>query len=71
MGHVDMNLVAVVARVRLCGGMILMLYVVCHLSLQLTEQWRHLIMVPWQSWVGQFLLYGALASHVVLGLFSL
>jgi adenylate cyclase len=77
--HVDMNFVAVVARVRLCGGMILMLYVACHLSnlslglwsLQLMEQWRHVIMVPWQSWVGQFLLYGALASHVVLGLFSL
>jgi adenylate cyclase len=73
-----MGLVAVVARVRLCGGMILMLYVVGHLSnlslglwsLRLMEQWRHVIMVPWQSWVGQLLLYGALASHVVLGLIS-
>jgi adenylate cyclase len=74
-----MSFATVVARVRLCGGMILMLYVVCHLSnlslglwsLQMMEEWRHVIMVPWQSWVGQFLLYGALASHVVLGLVSL
>src|SRR5580658_9658350 len=74
--QVDMSPVAVVARVRLCGGMLLMLYVICHLSnlslglwsLQLMEQWRHVIMVPWQSWIGQLLLYGALGSHVVLGL---
>jgi adenylate cyclase len=59
--------------------MLLMLYVICHLSnlslglwsLQLMEQWRHVIMVPWQSWIGQFLLYGALGSHVILGLVSL
>ena len=74
-----MSLAAVAARVRLCGGMLLMLYVICHLSnlslglwsLQLMEQWRHVIMVPWQSWIGQFLLYGALGSHLVLGLVSL
>src|ERR1700730_6299056 len=74
-----MNFVAVVARVRLCGGMILMLFIACHLSnlslglwsLQLMEQWRHVTMVPWQRWVGQLLLYGALASHVMLGLVSL
>jgi adenylate cyclase len=35
------------------------------------EQWRHVIMVPWQSWIGQFLLYGSLGSHSVLGLVSL
>ena len=74
-----MSLGTVVARVRLGGGMLLMLYVICHLSnlslglwsLQLMEQWRHVIMVPWQSWIGQFLLYGALGTHVVLGLVSL
>jgi adenylate cyclase len=79
MGHFDMSVATVMARVRLCGGMVLMLYVVCHLSnlslglwsLQLMERWRLVIMVPWQSRVGQFLLYGALASHVVLGLVSL
>ena len=68
-----------VARVRLCGGMLLMLYVICHLSnlslglwsLQLMEQWRQVLMVPWQSWIGQFLLYGSLGSHAVLGLVSL
>src|SRR6202046_2545542 len=77
--HFDVTLAAVVARVRLASGTILMLYVVCHLSnlslglwsLQLMERWRLVIMGPWQSWVGQFLLYGALASHVVLGLVSL
>jgi adenylate cyclase len=74
-----MSLATVVARVRLYGGMILMLYVTCHLSnlwlglwsLQLMEQWRQVIMAPWQSWGGQALLYGALASHIVLGLVSL
>src|ERR1700739_1160591 len=79
MERVDMSLGTAVARVRLCGGMLLMLYVICHLSnlslglwsLQRMEQWRHVIMVPWQSWLGQFLLYGALGSHVVLGLVSL
>jgi adenylate cyclase len=77
--HVDMSLERLVARIRLCGGMLLMLYVICHLSnlslglwsLQLMEQWRHVIMVPWQSWIGQFLLYGSLGSHAVLGLVSL
>jgi hypothetical protein len=59
-----MSLGTAVARVRLCGGMLLMLYVICHLSnlslglwsLQLMERWRHGIMVPWQSWIGQLLL---------------
>ena len=79
LGACDMSLERLVARIRLCGGMVLMLYVICHLSnlslglwsLQLMEQWRHLIMVPWQSWIGQFLLYGSLGSHAVLGLVSL
>src|SRR5260370_16252856 len=74
-----MSLERLVARIRLCGGMLLMLYVICHLSnlslglwsLQLMEQWRHVIMVPWQSWIGQFLLYGSLGSHAPLGLVSL
>src|SRR5579864_2534159 len=59
-----MSLERLVARIRLCGGMLLMLYVICHLSnlslglwsLQLMEQWRQVIMVPWQSWIGQFML---------------
>lgn len=78
-GHLNMSLAAGGARIRLCGGMILLLYVFGHLSnlwlglwsLQRMEQWRHVIMVPWQSPVGQFLLYGALASHIILGLVSL
>ena len=55
-GHFDVSLAAVVARVRLAGGMILMLYVVCHLSnlslglwsLDVMERWRPAIMAPWQ-----------------------
>ncbi|MGB8841051.1 MAG: 2Fe-2S iron-sulfur cluster-binding protein [Aliidongia sp.] len=74
-----MGLATVAARVRLFGGMVLMLYVICHLSnlslglgsLELMDEWRPLIMAPWQSWVGQAMLYGALASHMVLGLVSL
>jgi adenylate cyclase len=74
-----MSLAAIVARVRLCGGMILMFYMLCHLSnlwlglwsLQVMEEWRRVIMAPWQSWLGQFLLYGALISHMALGLVSL
>jgi adenylate cyclase len=69
----------IVARVRLCGGMVLMSYVICHLSnlslglwsLRLMDLWRPTIMAPWQSWGGQSLLYGALASHLVLGLVAL
>jgi adenylate cyclase len=74
-----MSLAAIVARIRLCGGMILMFYMLCHLSnlwlglwsLQVMEEWRHVVMAPWQSWLGQFLLYGALISHMALGLVSL
>jgi len=59
--------------------MILMLYLVCHLSnlsfglwsLDLMEHWRPTIMAPWQGWIGQLLLYGALTSHGVLGLVAL
>jgi hypothetical protein len=48
-----MSLEKLVARVRLCGGMLLMLYVICHLSnlslglwsLQVMEQWRHVIVL--------------------------
>src|ERR1700722_12782531 len=69
----------IVARTRLCGGMILMTYVTCHLSnlslgvwsLRLMDLWRPVIMGPWQTWIGQTLLYGALASHLALGLLAL
>jgi adenylate cyclase len=74
-----MSLATVATRVRLCGGMVLMLYVICHLSnlslglwsLRMMDEWRPLIMTPWQSWVGQTMLYGALASHLALGLVAL
>jgi adenylate cyclase len=77
--YIIMSIAMTVARVRLCGGMILMSYVICHLSnlslglwsLRLMDLWRPTIMAPWQSWLGQSLLYAALASHLVLGLVSL
>jgi adenylate cyclase len=78
-GFEPVTLAAIVARVRLVGGMILMLYVTSHLgtlalgvgSLDLLESWRFPVMQYWQNPVGQALLYGALASHLVLGLVSL
>jgi adenylate cyclase len=78
-GSADMNPAGVTARIRLCGGMILMAYLTCHLSnlwlglwsLERMEQWRQLIMPPWQTWIGQSLLYGALVSHMALGLLAL
>ncbi len=74
-----MSITAVAARVRFCGGVILLSYLVCHLSnlwvglwsLQLMEHWREVVMAPWRTWIGQVLLFGALASHAVLGLVSL
>ncbi|MEA2730192.1 MAG: adenylate cyclase [Acetobacteraceae bacterium] len=71
-----MNMAGMTARIRLWGGMILMLYLICHLSnlwlglwsLERMEQWRPVIMPPWRTWVGRSLLYGALGSHMVLGL---
>jgi adenylate cyclase len=65
--------------IRLIGGMVLMLFVACHLSnlalglasLDLLEAWRPRVLAVWQSYPGLVLLYGALASHLVLGLVAL
>ena len=67
-----------VRSVRLAGGMVLMAYVTGHLtnlafglvSLDLLDRLRIPLMAPWQSIPGQILLYGALASHLSLGLFA-
>jgi adenylate cyclase len=68
-----------VASARLTGGIVLMLFVASHLgnlalglySLDLLEAWRIPILRPWQSYLGLALLYGALASHLALGLLAL
>ena len=69
---------AAIRSVRLAGGMVLMAYVTGHLtniafglvSLDLLDQLRIPLMAPWQSIPGQILLYGALASHLGLGLLA-
>src|SRR5271170_4466961 len=74
-----MKTAGLIAIVRLIGGMVLMLFVACHLSnlalglyaLDLLEAWRPVILAPWQSIPGLTLLYGALASHLALGLVAL
>jgi adenylate cyclase len=63
---------------RLAGGMVLMAYVTGHLtnlafglvSLDLLDELRIPLMAPWQSIPGRILLYGALASHLGLGLLA-
>lgn len=69
---------AAVRSARLAGGMVLMAYATGHLttlafglvSLDLLDRVRTPMMAPWQTAPGQVLLYGALASHLVLGLFA-
>ncbi|MBV8402070.1 MAG: (2Fe-2S)-binding protein [Acetobacteraceae bacterium] len=69
---------ASIRSVRLAGGMVLMAYVTGHLtnlafglvSLDLLDRVRIPLMAPWQSTPGQVLLYGALASHLGLGLLA-
>jgi adenylate cyclase len=74
-----MKAAGVIVSLRLLGGMVLMLFVTCHLanlalglvSLDLLEAWRPVVLAPWQTYPGLVLLYGALASHLVLGLVAL
>jgi adenylate cyclase len=69
---------AAIRSIRLVGGMVLMVYVAGHLttlafglySLDLLDRLRIPMMAPWQTRPGQALLYGALASHLVLGLLA-
>src|SRR4051794_24239894 len=66
-------------QVRLCAGLLLGLYVTMHLgnhalgliSVTAQEAARPWVMALWHSWVGQVLLYGSLAVHMVLGLAAL
>src|SRR5581483_1962631 len=74
-----MRAAGIIVSIRLIGGMVLMLFVTCHLSnlalglvsLDLMEAWRPRILAAWQTYPGLALLYGALASHLVLGLVAL
>src|SRR3954468_10555598 len=67
------------ARLRSITGLAIGVYVVLHLanhslglvSLQAQESARPWIMAAWQSWPGQFVLYGSLFTHAALGLHSL
>ncbi len=68
-----------VRQVRLCSGMILMLYVSLHLtnhalgnvSLALMERGLLVQKFIWQGWIGTIALYSALTVHFVLGLYAL
>jgi len=70
---------AAVRSIRLVGGLVLMAYVTGHLtnlafgvvSLDLLDRLRIPMIWPWQTWPGLVLLYGALASHLVLGLVAI
>ncbi len=74
-----MKAAGIIVSIRLVGGMVLMLFVACHLSnlalglvsLDVMEAWRPRILAVWQTYPGLTLLYGALLSHLVLGLVAL
>jgi adenylate cyclase len=74
-----MKAAGVIVSIRLIGGMVLMLFVACHLSnlalglvsLDVMETWRPRVLAAWQTYPGLALLYGALASHLALGLVAL
>jgi adenylate cyclase len=66
-------------QVRLITALIVGLYVTMHLlnhslgliSVNAQEAARPWVMMLWHSWVGQVLLYGSLATHMALGLYSM
>ena len=66
-------------RLRLCSGLILVAFVVPHLtnhalgifSFEAMEALRDWLALVWRSTAGTILLYGAMASHFALALYSL
>ncbi len=68
-----------VRQIRLCSGLILLLYVSLHLtnhalgnfSLALMERGLLVQKFIWQGWIGTTALYSALTVHFVLGLYAL
>ena len=69
----------IVRRVRLVSGVVLLLFVAGHLSnlalglvsVDAMERWRGVLLMPWQTGVGQALLLSAAIVHAGLGLASL
>src|SRR5499427_3546959 len=69
----------IVRRVRLGSGLILLLFVTGHLcnlalglgSVDAMERWRGVLLMPWQTRLGQGLLLTAVIIHAGLGLVSL
>src|ERR1700749_99734 len=69
----------IVRRARLVSGLVLLLFVACHLcnlafgllSVGATERWRGVLLMPWQTSFGQALLLAAAIVHAGLGLASL
>jgi adenylate cyclase len=68
----------VVRRARLVGGIVLMVYVTCHLanhvlglwSLEVLEAGRGVFLAVWRSLPGTVALYAALSVHVSLALWA-
>ncbi|HEY5020833.1 MAG TPA: 2Fe-2S iron-sulfur cluster-binding protein, partial [Steroidobacteraceae bacterium] len=74
-----MHAATLVRNVRLVSGLILMAFVLSHLSnltlgirsLATMEAWRATLMGPWRTGVGVSLLAGAALVHIVLGLYAM
>lgn len=68
-----------IRTLRLATGLVLVLFVTVHLtnhalgviSVDLQESMRNVVSPIWQSWPGTLLLYGALFTHALLGLYAL
>ena len=68
-----------VRQIRLCSGLVLLLYVSLHLTnhamgnISLAAMERGLLVQKfiWQGWVGTIALYAALTVHFLLGLYAL
>lgn len=69
----------IMRRIRLASGLVLLLFVAGHLvnlalgliSVDAMEQWRGILLAPWQSLPGQALLLAAAIVHASLGLAAL
>jgi len=74
-----MHSAALVRKVRLVSGLVLMTFVLSHLSnlmlgihsLATMEDWRATLMGPWRTGIGVSLLAGAALVHIALGLYAM
>jgi adenylate cyclase len=74
-----MHAATLVRNARLVSGLILMAFVLSHLSnltlgihsLGAMEAWRPVLMGPWRSGIGVSLLAGAALVHIALGLYAM